>query len=138
MAGRFRTLSHTADTGIAVEADAFGELLDWAACGMFSLMFDLDVLRPTTERTVDVSADAAEDLIVDLLSELLFVSETHDVVPCAFDAVTATPQHVEMRVGCAPVDPATLVGPPIKAVTYHDLAVTHDGGRWSVRIVFDV
>ncbi|MBP1632769.1 MAG: Archease protein family, partial [Acidobacteria bacterium] len=31
-----------------------------------------------------------------------------------------------------------LRGPPVKAVTYHDLAVEQESGGWRVRVIFDV
>ena len=139
MSGSFEVLSHTADTGIAVEAATLPELLAWAARGMFSLMYDLEATSPEATVEVAVASAGLDELLVDLLAELLYRSEADDVIPCRFDVVTASPTEVRMSVGVAPMEPAALHGPPIKAVTYHDLAVEQSAdGRWSARVVFDV
>jgi SHS2 domain-containing protein len=139
MAGSFRILAHTADTGIAVTADTLSELFEWAARGMFELMYDTRSPTPQQELDIAVEATSVDELLVDLLSELLYRCETADVMPCSFTAGEAEPTLVRMTVGVAPNDPTLLHGPPIKAVTYHDLLVapSPDGG-WAARVIFDV
>lgn len=138
MAGRYEVLSHTADTAIAVEADSFGEVCAWAARGMFATMYSLD-RRAGEHRQIDVVSTARDELLVDLLSELLYVAETADVLPVWFDTMEADEHHVVMRVGTVPAATVVLEGPPIKAVTYHDLAVHHrPDGTWAAHVVFDV
>ena len=139
MSGSFTVLSHTADTGIAVTADTFGELLEWAARGMFALMYDLGDADPEGSITVEVAASTAEDLLVDVLSELLYLSEAEDVIPCRFDVVEADPTSARVTIGVTRMRPELLHGPPIKAVTYHELLVeAQDDGTWQARVVFDV
>ncbi len=139
MSGSYTVLSHTADTGIAVEADSFDEVLEWAARGMFELMYDVGTASPGREVTVDVTAATREDLLVDVLSELLYRSEAEDVVPCRFTVVAADGTHVRMAAVVTPMRHELLHGPPVKAVTYHGLAVgERDDGRWHARVVFDV
>ena len=47
--------------------------------------------------------------------------------------------HVALAVGVVPVETAVLIGPPIKAVTYHDLSVERrSDGTWMAHVVFDV
>lgn len=138
MSGHYEVLAHTADTAIAVEADSLGELFAWAARGMFATMYALD--RPATEdHTITVASSASEELMVDVLSELLFISESEDVVPVSFSTVDAGELRMTMRVGTVPLAAMALEGPPIKAVTYHDLSVEQrSDGSWAAHVVFDV
>jgi SHS2 domain-containing protein len=138
MGGSFTVLSHTADTGIDVTADSFGELLEWAATGMFSLMYDIRSLEAERSLVVAAQTVARDELLVDILSDLLFVSYSQDVIPCRFQAREATATDARLLVGVTPLDPDLLEGPPIKAVTYHDLAVTQDAAGWTARVFFDV
>ena len=139
MGGSFTELSHTADTGIEVSADSLGELLEWAARGMFSLMYPLDELTSTRSVLVEVDSPDTAELLVDLLSDILYLAEAHDVIPCVFQTREATATAARVMVHVAPLEPDWLHGPPIKAVTYHDLAVTNDTeDGWRARIVFDV
>jgi SHS2 domain-containing protein len=138
MAASLETLSHTADTGIEVRADTLGELFEWAARGMFGLMFDLGGLVPERDLDVDVQAPSLPDLLVDTLSELLYRSEADDALPCAFAVEEASATRARMRVGLTTAG-RSLHGPPVKAVTYHALVVEQTpDGRWLARVVFDV
>jgi len=139
MGGSFTVLSHTADTGIDVRADSLGELLEWAARGMFSLVYPIGGLTAERSVIVEGASPVAAELLVDLLSDMLYISEAHDVAPCDFQTREATPTAARMMVGVAPLDGLALHGPPIKAVTYHDLAVAKEAdGTWVARVVFDV
>ena len=139
MTGFFTVLSHTADTGIAVEADTFAEVLEWASRGMFELMYDLGDTDADRSVVIEVTANTAEDLLVDLLSELLYASEAHDVIPCRFEIADADATSARGTIGVTPMRSELLHGPPIKAVTYHELIVEEgDDGTWRAQVVFDV
>jgi SHS2 domain-containing protein len=139
MACSHEVLSHTADTGIAVEADSLAELFACSAEGMFGLMYDIGGLTPDRHDEFVVEATGAPDLMVDLLAELLYRSEADDVVPCTFVVPEASETRVRIRTGVVSLRHELLIGPPIKAVTYHDLAVAGGrDGRWRARLVFDV
>jgi SHS2 domain-containing protein len=138
MAGSFTVASHTADTAIDVRADSLGELFEWAMRAMCTLMYDLDSLVVQTEREVEIEASSLEELLVDVLSEVLWWSEAEDSIPCSFAADVVATDRIRIRVGGADQDPVRLVGAPIKAVTYHELAVTEAPPGWSAHVVFDV
>ena len=134
----YTVLSHTADTGIEATAATFPELLGELATGMFALMGSP---RPgVAERTVVSVVESAniEELVVDALSELLYQSEVEDLFFCRFDIEKSDADGV--RITAAGVDNAAveLTGPPIKAVTYHDVAVTETDAGWYGRVYFDV
>jgi len=139
MSGSFTVLAHTADTAIEVVAGSLGELFEWAANGMFSLMYDMGELEPEQHLEVVVHSGDVTELLVDTLSDLLYISEADDVIPCRFSVEEISATSARLAVGAVPVDPTLLVGPPIKAVTYHDLSIVEDPeGGWRARVVFDV
>lgn len=134
-----RVLSHTADTGVEAMADSFPALLEELLTGMFGLMADIEKLTATRWGEARLQADTRSDLVVDTLSEALFWSEVEDLLPCAF-AVEEVPGErvLELRLGGVPIKEAEVVGPAIKAVTYHGLAVEERPGGWYGRVFFDV
>lgn len=136
-AGSWRPIPHTADTGIAAEAATFRELVEVLAAGMFSLMFDVDGLHPATTTSITVSAEDHADNVVLLLSELLAWSEVEQLVPCTFAARRSGADTV-LEVGAAPLPQADIVGPVIKAVTYHGLTVEATDSGWEAQVIFDV
>jgi len=138
MTERYSVLSHTADTGIEAAGADLAELIGCLAFGMFDLMYDLDALSPGEETALDVPAGAPAELLVDVLSELLYRSETLDVAYRDIGvAVSDTAATVTAR--ACPTAGAALTGPPIKAITYHELLVEQlPDGTWRGRVIFDV
>jgi SHS2 domain-containing protein len=135
----YRVLSHTADTGIEATGYTLAELIEVLSRGMFELMARCEPSAERRRLTLRVDAPTMEDLVVDILSELLFHSETEDLVFCEF-RVTLEPDVPAAIVETAgiPVHEAEPTGPPIKAVTYHDLVVEQRERQWYGRVYFDV
>jgi SHS2 domain-containing protein len=135
---RYEVLPHTADTAIIAYGSTLPEVFENAAFGMFDLMFDLTEVVPTRSRPMVAAGDTPEELLVAWLGELLTEAEIHDL---AFSYFTVDRLEEGGVQGSAQGSPATgleLQGPPIKAVTYHDLAVVEIPDGWWARVVFDV
>jgi SHS2 domain-containing protein len=134
----YTVLSHTADTGIEATAASFPELLCELATGMFELMG-----RPqpgSADRAVTVEVDSTDnrELVVDTLSELIYQSEVEDLFFYRFDIATTGPLGVRVTATGVGNTAVELVGPPIKAVTYHDVAAVETEAGWYGRVYFDV
>ncbi len=138
MPPRYEVLDHSADAAIVAYGVTQHELFENAAYGMFDLMYDLTALRPTRDRPAMGAGDTVEELLVAWLSELLYLSEVHRIAFCYFTVDRLEEGGVKGSAGGDPLDEVELRGPPIKAVTYHDLAVAPVPDGWWARIVFDV
>lgn len=131
-------LSHTADTGIEATASSLTGLIRELALGMFELMAVIEPCQDEIALGTIVTAGTNEDLVVDCLSELLFLSETEDVHFCRFEVEESGESTVQMRMAGVPTSGVELTGPPIKAVTYHDMEIAERDDGWYGRIYFDV
>lgn len=135
---RYEVLDHTADTGIRAYGVTSRELFENSAWGMFDLMFDLKELSPARDLPVIAAGDTHEELLFNWLSELLYQSETLGLALCYFTVDRLEEGGVQGSAGGVPVTMVGLRGPPIKAVTYHDLAVVENPDTWWARVIFDV
>jgi SHS2 domain-containing protein len=134
----YEILAHTADTGISAYGRTLPEVFEQAARAMFVLMFG-EVSEPTSQgMDVAVSAETVEDLLVAWLSELLFLSEAEELAFSRFEVTGVDDRSAEGTAQGVPYPSVELVGPPIKAVTYHQLEVTQDDAGWRARVIFDV
>jgi SHS2 domain-containing protein len=135
----YRVLSHTADTGIEATADSLAGLIAVLAVGMYRLMAGTEPFPARRWIELRVESATIEDLVVDTLSELLYHSETEDLVFCDV-RVDLEPggSTANVEAGGVPTDAIEPAGPPIKAVTYHDLAVERRADGWYGRVYFDV
>jgi SHS2 domain-containing protein len=134
----FRVIEHTADAGIEASAASLPGLVEALATGMFSLIADIEPCPSESRVVVGVESDTLEDLVVDILSELLWRSEVDRVVFCRFEASLPGPSRLEVIAYGVSSDTAGLTGAPVKAVTYHDLEVREDDAGWHARVYFDV
>jgi SHS2 domain-containing protein len=133
-----RVLSHTADSGIEATASSFGGLVGELLRGMFSLIASPEPCAASRWIAVHVDSQSRQDLVVDVLSELLYHSEVEDLLFCDFEVVVAPGDgSVDVRAGGIPYDRVDVSGPPIKAVTYHGLVV-EQREEWYARVYFDV
>jgi SHS2 domain-containing protein len=162
--GTVEYLEHTADVGMRVSADSFEALLESAARGMARLTIpSVDSIEPVGQRAFEFAGDDPALILFDLLNELLFVFATErlitldlqliqlDSAPTDYDSETQSPPSVDKRSSSEPprrvratvsfgrFDPdRDAAGPEVKAVTYHELAVTRDGRQWRAQVIFDI
>ena len=139
MDGEYRVLSHTADTGIEATADCFEAVVAATAVGMFDLMYDIAAVAPSSEIVATVGLiDELGEVIVDALSELLYLAEAGDLLFTEVSVARSGDAELRLLAAAASTAGVELRGPPVKAVTYHDVAVAEvEPGRWKARVYFD-
>ncbi len=135
---RFEVLDHTADTGISATAGTLEELVETMATGMFSLMAQVSPCSTAHTVEFEVGATPREDLVYECLSELLYLAETEDLMFCAFQVRATGSDSFTVTAGGVPIGQIGLTGPPIKAVTYHQMEIREAGGLWHGKVYFDV
>jgi SHS2 domain-containing protein len=130
----FQEIEHTADWEIKVWAPDLQSLLKSAAKGMYQLSNTVLAEGPRVVRDFEICFDDQESLLVDFLSELLFLGEQQRV---AFDdyLFEFLDQVIKVQVCGAPIDQQAK---EIKAVTYHGMKILEKEGSLEVNIVFDV
>ncbi len=134
-----RTVEHTADIGIEVQADSATELFEAAARGMFSIITDLDLVSSDVTREVRLESGDLEELMFKWLNELLYLLGAELLLFSKFEVHTVHEGRLEATVGGETLDLAKHeMTTEIKAATYHQLAVREDEGSWFARVIFDV
>lgn len=138
----WRTLDHTADVALEVEAAGWADLLGEAtrAFGEFTCGGALAPGLHETERALEVSGADRIETWVRFWRELLRLWTVEGFLPL-HARVEASPDgaHASARVGCVSagaLDPARCTD--VKAVTWHAASVTEQGSRWTGRIVLDL
>ncbi len=135
----YRILDHTADVGLEARGADLKELFSNAARGMFAVIAAPDTIRASKELVVRVEAENLENLLVNWLSELLYLSATRGVLLCRFEISQVDQQHIVARVFGEPIDQDRHeLYTEIKAVTYHELKVVEADQVWIARVLFDV
>jgi SHS2 domain-containing protein len=130
-------LGHTSEIGLRIRADAPEQLFACSAQAMFSLLRTRpNRTRPPIHHHVSIRSMDGESLMVDWLSELLYLHETSGAIftDCTILRWTAT--HLEAQVsGYPPEQPPAI---HVKAVTYHQLLLQANAEGWMAQIYFDI
>jgi len=134
-APQWEEIDHTADWALRVWGDDLPALFENAARGMVSLLGDAPPSAITIQQTITLQAPDLETLLVDWLTELLYLIEEGNT----FNMIGVT------RMEGLSLDAEVRGGPvtepfrkEIKAVTYHMLAIQKTDVGYETVIVFDV
>ncbi|MCX8174806.1 MAG: archease [Candidatus Micrarchaeota archaeon] len=129
----FRFLEHTADIMFEAYGKSYPQALENAALALFSV---IGKAKPKKRAVLSLSAHSLEELTVQALSELLAYMDIHQVVFAKMKVLDFDPSRnwLEMEAWGEKVRPRDHV----KAVTYHELMVKNEDGKWTIRILLDV
>ena len=136
----YREQAHTADWELEVWAPDLPALLETAARGMYAISGTRLEAGPRQERIVTLSALDAESLLVQFLSELLWLGQQAGLAFDTFDqpSLEGSPEGPLRLRASLQGAPIARLDKEIKAVTYHNLAVRCGKRGLEVNIVLDV
>ncbi len=134
----FEIFEHRADVGIRGLGKTLEEAFEDAAVAMFSVMVDLDTVRPVETFELEVSASDEEALFVEWLNELLSLADLNGAVFSKFE-VEISGSCLKGRAAGEKWDlkrhePKTEV----KAATYSSLLVKNENGSYVAQCIVDV
>lgn len=134
---KYELIDHTADVGLKAYGQSLEEAFSHIAQGMFDLITDHSPVQSVGEYSISLEAPDLEQLLVDWLSELLFLHSAKNLVFGDFKVTiknTSLTAHIygeEFQI------PKHQIGMEIKAVTYH-LVEVHNKSPYFVQILFDI
>lgn len=139
MAAPFEVLEHTADVGFrAWGADAAALFVN-AARAMMAIAAEDGPVDAAAERVVEIDGEDYPSLLVNWLSELLYLFDANEFVPGKMEIESIAPARLKARLSGEPRDPARhrwkLI---VKAVTYYRLEVRDTGAGWEARVFLDI
>ena len=133
---RYEEIDHTADVGIKAYGASLDELFEHAAEGMFSLIADLEGVKPVGEVEVRLEAEDVPGLFVRWLSELLYLHDTQRYLFRTF-AVRIRGTSLHGTAAGETIDKRRHeLKLAIKAVTRHGLVVDPKAGV--AQVIFDI
>ncbi len=142
----FELLPHTADIKIRVCGATLADFFRNAVIGMFQAVGPIiDGARSEHDRVVcdtlpvsrqvHVKAHDVTALLVDFLSEALYLSDVYNEAYLDATIHTVTQTEIDATLHGAAVKGFAV---ELKAVTYHELQVRQVDGGWCAEIVFDI
>jgi SHS2 domain-containing protein len=133
----FEELSHTADIRMRVAAPTLDLLFSDAFLALMQTLYGTD-RKGTETRELIVAAADTETLLLDFLSEVLFIGEVDGMVFSHADVVTDGRTLTAVLHG-EPFDRERhAAGTEVKGISYSGMAIVRDTNGYMVDILFDV
>lgn len=133
----FVELSHTADIRIRVTAPKKNSLFADALLALMLTVFGKDRNGCVT-RELSMEAESDESLLLDFLSEVLFICEVESLV-FSHATIALDGHRLHATLTGEPFDPARHAGgTEVKGISWSGLAITHDTNGYQAEILFDV
>jgi len=135
----YEVFEHTADVGLHAFGSTLSELFVHAAQGMESLLVPSEQVRVVTSRQITVNGHDTTSLLIAWLSELIFLFDTEYLLFHDFVIETISDTQLTGRASGEPYDRERHdLSSAIKAVTWHEAAITCVDNRYQARIIFDL
>jgi SHS2 domain-containing protein len=137
---RYAPLEHTSEAGIIARGVTLATAFANAAEGMYALILDIDGVEQRQERVIELEGTSYEDLLVEFLLELVFLTETEGLVFSSFDVEELTENRLRARVRGEPFDTERhrSNNVMVKAVTRHMLEVARQDDGYRIQVLLDI
>jgi len=136
---KYDLIDHTADVGVKAYGETLSEAFENASKAMFDIITDNSEIESTGQYDFTLNAPDLEQLLVDWLSELLFLNSAKNLVFGFFKVeIDKKNKSLKGRVFGEKFNVSKhKIGAEIKAVTYHMLEVRKKS-PYHVQVLFDI
>ncbi len=134
---RYKLIEHTADIGLIAYGQTLAEAFGNAAYGMFSIIAELEKVRETESRQLEVSDNDLEGLLFEWLNSLIYFFDVEMLLFKRFEISNLTENRLKALCYGEKYNPLRhqlKIG--VKSATYHMLKV--DREKNEVQVIFDI
>lgn len=140
MAGNIEYLDHTADIAVKVTADSIENLFITASDALKDSLAE-NVMHGTVETMrIDLSENSPEELLVSFLNELNYLYSVKKWLLRSVLTISIEKYEKlwQLKTQCEGSKASCVNKPEIKAVTFHQMEIKNESGKFSCIIVFDI
>jgi SHS2 domain-containing protein len=139
MKKNFEVLDHTADIGLIVYGEDLKTLFENAGEAFFYLITDLKKVRHRVERRIQIGGESLDRLMVDWLSELLYLHDVENLLFRRFRVESVGEDGLRAIVRGEPFQEGVhVIKTEVKAVTYYQIQVKKEDVGWKARVILDL
>lgn len=132
-------LGHTADVGFEAFGRTREEVFANAARALIDLIVDAGTVEPAAALRIEVEAPDGPSLLVNWLSEVLYLYDAEHWLWRDFDVKHATERSLQAVARGEKFDPARhRIKLMVKAITYHQLALEKTADGWRAQVYVDI
>jgi len=135
---QYQKIDVSGDVGLKIYGSTLEELFENAASGLYSLITDISQIKCIEHKTISLSSDNMESLLVQWLNELVFLFDAYNFIGTEF-SVRLENNNFKAIISGGFFDPdineSRLL---VKAATYHDLSLKKSGTGLVATVIFDI
>lgn len=137
---KFELVEHTADIGLVSYGRTIEELFENAGEGLFSILTDIEKIKPLEEHNISITGEDLEDLFICWLNELIYFWEVNRVLGSRFKVSINNNNLEGILYGEKFNQSRHTIEHGVKAVTYYDFKLEYDKeiGLWKAKVIIDV
>ncbi|MGB9847841.1 MAG: archease [Minisyncoccia bacterium] len=133
---QFKILPHTADTRLLIFGSSYADIFTNALLGMKAIIKPKEVDEETPWRKIKIESVDSTALLVDFLSEVLYLMQTNNETYDKLKIFQITSCSLE---GAIQGKKIKGVEEEIKAVTYHEAYIQQKSdNQWEAMVIFDL
>jgi len=131
-------LDHTADVQLEITSSKYEDIFSEFVKGLRQLLV-MGKIKPAKKEIINLTEDNSALLLIALGREVLLRFNAHRFVPAHFVVSACSPQQLRGTLWGESFNPARQIFQcEVKGITYHNLEVTREAGKWHAVITFDV
>ncbi len=135
----FQILEHTADVGFEAFGQTREEVFVNAARALMHLLVDVAGVRVVRALDIQVEASTGPELLVNWLSELLYLHETERMLFRDFEIRHLDDRSLRATAAGETFDPLRhRIQLQVKAITYHQLRLASTAEGWRAQVYVDI
>lgn len=134
----YQFIEHTADMGIEVEAASVESLFQNAGEAFCDIICDRATVKHRIEKKIQLKKETLEELLQAFLNELLFLFEVNKELFSEIKVELHNKYILKAVIKGEKLNTKHEIKAGIKAITYHQLKVWEEKGKWKARVIFDV
>lgn len=140
MASKHTYLNHTADIAFDVEADSISELFVESFYCWRNSVVESEGLSATDLIEINLTAGSPEELLVDFINEVNFLLTVKKVLCVEIVRIEINDERYVLNamMKTQSINDFSVLKAEIKSVTYHQMEIRQENGKYFVRVVFDI
>lgn len=135
----YKFLSHTADVKFQATGNTLEELFSEAFLALMETVSGKITILNQTKKTISIKGDDLGNLMYKFLEEFLFMLDSEDFLAAKIESITINEKELSLV--------AEISGDKgehynftndVKAITYNEMFVKSENGKWVCQVVLDV
>ena len=137
MKNKFEFLEHTADIKFKAYGKNLKEAFENSASALLNTIYDKKI-KSLKRKKITVSGTDLQNLLYNFLEEFLFLIDSEGFLASEINIQKFDEKKLKIEAELSGDDSKGYKTDGVKAITYHDMSIKHDGEKFVIQAVVDV